>query len=89
MRDQHFYYKTDPKAHTCCQSISFDVIDGRLFNVYFKGGCTGNTRGIMALSDGVEPEEAVRRCKGIDCHDGHSCPDEFAKAVELFLAQAE
>ena len=37
------------KTHgTCSSQISFDVIDNKVRNVKFTGGCNGNTQGVAA-----------------------------------------
>ena len=82
--DKHFTYKTH---NVCSQEISFDLIDGHIWNIHFEGGCTGNTQGVAMLADGMTAEEVIRRCEGIDCHGGHSCPDELAKAVREAIAE--
>ena len=35
-------YKT---KGTCSREISFDVVDNKITNVHFEGGCSGNTQG--------------------------------------------
>lgn len=72
---------------TCSRAIQFDIVDGKLTNVRFIGGCHGNTQGVAALVEGMDAKEAVRRLKGIDCKGrGTSCPDQLARAVEQALA---
>ena len=34
----------------CSRAIDFDVVDGKVVNVHFTGGCAGNTQGVAALS---------------------------------------
>ncbi len=76
-----------PKG-VCSRQITFDVIDGKVTNVHYLGGCNGNTQGIAALVEGMEIHEAVRRLKGIKCgFKGTSCPDQLALALEEYLAQ--
>lgn len=82
MKDGHVAYKT---SNVCAQELSFDVVNGMVFNVAFQGGCRGNTQGVAALAEGLPLEDVVTRLKGIDCHGGHSCPDELAKAVEQYM----
>lgn len=70
---------------TCSRAIDFDVVDGKITNTKFTMGCMGNTLGVAALVEGMEVDEAIRRMKGIDCNGrGTSCPDQFAKALELY-----
>ena len=37
------------------------------------------------VAEGMEVEEVIRRIKGIQCHDGTSCPDQLATALQLTL----
>ena len=72
----------------CSRGISFDIEDGRLANVQFDGGCSGNTQGVAALANGMEPEEAIRRLSGIRCgFKSTSCPDQLAIAIRQALEQ--
>ena len=70
---------------TCSRKILFEVEDGKVHNVQFVGGCNGNTQGVARLVEGMDVNEAISRMKGIDCNGrGTSCPDQLAKALELF-----
>ena len=78
-------YKT---KGTCSREISFDVVDNKVTNVRFLGGCSGNTQGVAALVEGMDVNEAIRRMDGIDCAGrGTSCPDQLAKALKLYLEE--
>ena len=60
----------------CCRGIRFDLEDGKVVNVRFEGGCSGNTQGIARLVDGMTVEEAIRRMEGIRCgFKSTSCPE--------------
>ena len=85
MKDGHMVYKTSP--HVCASEISFDVVNGVLHNVKFVNGCHGNTQGVAALAEGMRLEDVARRVRGIDCHGGHSCPDELGRAVEQYMRE--
>ena len=76
--DKHYTFQTQG---VCAQEISFDIIDGRVFNVNFKGGCRGNTQGVAILADGLEARAAIKRLRGVQCHNGTSCPDQLAIAI--------
>ena len=66
----------------CARGITFEIEDGRVKNVKFTGGCSGNTQGIAALVDGMPVEEAIARMKGIRCgFKSTSCPDQLAAAL--------
>ncbi len=79
-------YKTDG---VCSREINFDVVDGKVTNVKFVGGCNGNTQGVAALVEGMDVQEAIRRLKGIRCNfKSTSCPDQLARALERYLANS-
>lgn len=70
----------------CSRAISFDVIDGKVRNVVFTGGCNGNTQGVSRLIEGMEIHDAISRIRGVDCGGrGTSCPDQLARALEQAL----
>ena len=51
----------------CSSAIDFDVVDNKVTNVRFQGGCSGNTQGVAALVEGMNIDEAIKRMKGIKC----------------------
>lgn len=72
---------------TCSREIEFDVVDGKLHNVRYLGGCNGNLKGVGALVEGMDVHEAIARLKGITCGAKNtSCPDQLARALEQYLA---
>ena len=76
-------YKT---SGVCSREIEFEVVDGKLHNVQYLGGCNGNLQGVGALVEGMEIHEAITRLKGIKCGmKGTSCPDQLATALEQYL----
>lgn len=75
-----YEYKT---KGTCSQRILFDVQNGKVFNVQFIGGCSGNLQGIAKLVEGMSVEEVVQRLEGIRCgFKATSCPDQLAQALK-------
>lgn len=67
----------------CSRKISFEIVDGKVTNVKFTGGCAGNTQGLAALAEGMTTDEIINRLSGIRCgFKGTSCPDQLAKAVK-------
>jgi uncharacterized protein (TIGR03905 family) len=67
---------------TCSRFITIEM-DGEIIReVSFTGGCSGNTRGVAALVQGMTAAEVVGRLKGIVCRSGTSCPDQLARALE-------
>ncbi len=80
--EKHVTYKT---KGVCSTQIDFDLRDGRIYNVKYTGGCRGNTQGVARLAEGMEAEEVVKRCKGIECRGDNSCPNQLALAIEANL----
>ena len=73
---------------TCSREINFEVVDGKLHNVSYLGGCNGNLQGVSALVEGMDIHEAIAKLKGIKCgFKQTSCPDQLATALEKYLAQ--
>ncbi len=76
-------YKT---KGVCSRAINFEIIDNKVKNVQFVGGCNGNTQGIAALIDGMDVNEAIKRIEGIKCGPRPtSCPDQLAKALKAAI----
>ena len=74
----------------CSREIAFGIEDGRLRDVAFLGGCSGNLQGIGRLVEGMPVEEVINKLKGIDCEGkGTSCPDQLAAALEAALEKLE
>jgi len=75
-----YTYKT---SGVCSIAINFDVVDNRVINVTFEGGCNGNLQGLSKLLEGMDVNEAVKKLKGISCGGKDtSCPDQFATALQ-------
>lgn len=75
-----FEYKT---KGTCSQRILFRIEDGKVFDVKFLGGCSGNLQGIGKLVEGMDVQEVIDRIDGIRCgFKQTSCPDQLAKALK-------
>ena len=74
----------------CSRSIFFDIENGKLKDVSFIGGCNGNLKGIGALVEGMEIDEAISRLEGITCGmKKTSCPDQLAQALKAFKAEIQ
>ena len=79
-----YKYRT---SGTCAREINFEVIDGKVHNVKFVGGCMGNTTGVSALCEGRDVNEVIKTLEGIKCgFKGTSCPDQLARALKKALA---
>ena len=74
--------------YVCSREISFDLEDGKIYNLRFVGGCDGNLKAIGKLLEGHEAAEAIRILKGNDCDSrGTSCADQLAWALEAALEE--
>ena len=70
----------------CSTNISFDLVDRKLYNVKFLGGCMGNLQAVSKLAEGKEAKEIADILRGNDCRGkGTSCADQLAKAIDLAL----
>lgn len=78
-------YKTQG---VCSSQISFEIVDNKVHDVKFTGGCNGNTQGVAALIEGMDVDEAIKRMEGIRCgFRPTSCPDQLAKALKTAIAE--
>ena len=67
----------------CSMQIDYDVEDGKLYNVSFKGGCNGNLKAIGKLVEGKDAKEIADILRGNQCGmRGTSCADQFAKSID-------
>lgn len=81
-------YSYEPKG-VCSKKITFEVVDDKITNVVFTGGCSGNLSGISTLVKGMEVSEVIKKLKGINCGGkSTSCPDQLALALEELVAKA-
>ena len=78
-------YKT---KGVCSSQITFDIVDNKVHNVQFTGGCNGNTQGVAALIEGMDVNEVIQRMEGIRCgFRPTSCPDQLAQALKAAISQ--
>lgn len=70
---------------TCSQAIDFEVENNVIKGVSFIGGCNGNLKGIGALVEGMNIDDAISKLSGIKCgFKNTSCPDQLAKALTQY-----
>ena len=77
-------YKT---SGVCSSAISFEIDDqGKVHDVKFQGGCSGNTQGVARLVEGMDAKEVISKLEGICCgFKSTSCPDQLAQAIKQAL----
>lgn len=69
--------------NVCSSKVDFDLVDGKVHNVVFTGGCNGNLKAIGKLVEGMEKERLVQILRGNTCGSSRtSCADQLALAVE-------
>ena len=77
-------YKTQG---TCSSYIHYDIVDGKLHNVWFENGCDGNLKAIGILVEGMDAKEAAGKLRGIRCGwNETSCADQLARAIEKSIS---
>ena len=70
----------------CATNISFEINEGKLYNLQFSGGCMGNLKAISKLVEGRFAREDADILRGNDCRGkGTSCADQLAKAIDSAL----
>jgi len=73
----------------CARKINFEIVDNKITEVAFIGGCPGNALGLSTLLIGMEVNDAIKKLKGINCGDkSTSCPDQLAIALEKLIINA-
>ncbi|MBQ9121170.1 MAG: TIGR03905 family TSCPD domain-containing protein [Clostridia bacterium] len=79
----NFNYKT---KGTCSSEISFNLENGIVKDVVFRGGCNGNLKAISKLVEGQEASRVIELLKGNTCGPRDtSCADQLTKALEAAL----
>jgi len=70
----------------CSKLIDFEIVDGKLHNISFLGGCNGNLKAISKLLEGADARWAVNTLRGNTCgNKPTSCADQLAQAIEQAL----
>ena len=79
----HITYTT---KGTCSRQIDIELDDNNVVkSVKFTGGCSGNTKGVSALVEGMTADEVIQRLSGIRCgFKETSCPDQLARALSEY-----
>ena len=71
----------------CPNKIDFEIVDGKLHNVKFYGGCPGNLAAIPKLIEGQDAAKIAGILRGNDCRGrGTSCADQLSLAIDEALA---
>ena len=66
----------------CSQKIEFELDGGKLKNVTFLGGCSGNLKAIGKLVEGMEADWVAAILSGNTCgYKDTSCADQLSRAI--------
>lgn len=75
---------------TCSTQIFFDLEEGKVHNVHFINGCSGNLQAIGKLVEGMNVKDVISRCGGIACGSKPtSCGDQLATALTFAMQEEE
>lgn len=81
----HYSYRT---SGTCSSMIDFDIIDGKIHNIAYTGGCNGNLKAISKLVEGVSSDRVIEVLAGNTCGTKKtSCADQLTRAIEAARAE--
>ena len=80
-----FTYRT---RGTCSTAMELEIQDGIITHCAIVNGCKGNTQGLAKMVEGQKAEDVIAKLEGIQCRGGTSCPDQLAKAIRAYQAQA-
>ena len=66
----------------CSTNITFELIDGKVHNLAFTSGCSGNLLAISKLVEGMEASRVVALLSGNTCgYKQTSCADQLTRAI--------
>ncbi|MBE6714298.1 MAG: TIGR03905 family TSCPD domain-containing protein [Ruminococcaceae bacterium] len=81
-----YRYKT---RGVCASEISFEIEEGIIKNVSFRGGCNGNLKAISKLVEGKDAQSIAHILEGNTCgFKSTSCADQLSKAINKALAES-
>ena len=73
---------------TCAKKITFNIENGKIYNLNFVGGCPGNLGAIVKLLEGADARETALKLRGNQCgRRGTSCADQLALAIEEAMSE--
>ena len=86
-KEEIIRYRT---SGTCSQMIGISIIDNKINDIEFLGGCQGNLTGISNLVRGMSIDDVIEKLRGIDCSGrGTSCPDQLARCLIEYKTRAK
>jgi uncharacterized protein (TIGR03905 family) len=80
MEKSMMHYTTEG---TCATGITFNLRDGKVYDIAFENGCEGNLKALGVLLEGMDAALVIKKLKGLRCgRRNTSCADQLAQAVE-------
>ncbi|MCB6993018.1 TIGR03905 family TSCPD domain-containing protein [bacterium 210820-DFI.6.37] len=74
----------------CSTKLDFEIEEGIVKNVQFRGGCNGNLKAISTLVEGMPVEEVTKKLSGISCGmKSTSCTDQLATALKQAMDESK
>jgi len=81
------HYTLHPQG-VCSFLIELDVIDNKIHNLTYTGGCNGNLKALGALCEGMDVHEVINRLSGITCGPNTtSCSDQLARLLKQAIGE--
>ena len=72
----------------CSRNITFEVRNGKVYDIQFEGGCPGNLKMISKILDGWKIEDIIAMCGGNLCGSKNtSCADQLATGLKQVLEE--
>ena len=76
------HISAQPSELVCSRQIDLDIVDGKIHNLRYMGGCNGNLQALGALLEGQSVDMAFERLSGINCKGrGTSCSDQLVRVL--------
>ena len=81
------HYTLYPKG-VCSTRIELDLIENKIHNLTYTGGCNGNLKALGALCEGMEVKDVIDRLSGITCGPNRtSCSDQLARLLKEAIGE--
>ncbi|SCW43760.1 uncharacterized protein TIGR03905 [Ruminococcaceae bacterium YRB3002] len=79
------HYTYQPRG-VCSVQIDYDIVDGKIHNLVYIGGCNGNLKAIGRLVEGMDAKQVADILRGNKCGmKGTSCADQLARSIDEAL----
>lgn len=66
----------------CAKTMDVDTDGDTVLDAKIHGGCRGQANALPRLVRGMKLDEAIRKLRGVQCHNGTSCADQLGRVLE-------